>query len=113
MKLPNAENAYVEHTKAVHYLLSMEHPDGKDKARFFIERGFSSDQWQHFAHALRTHGASNDVVRRIESPHGPKFVIEGVMETPDGLNPFVRSVWIINPGVTEPRLVTAYPIDER
>ena len=111
MKLPNSENAYVEYTKAVHYLLSMEHPDGKDKAIYFIDRGFSSEQWQHFAQALRTHGAGHDVVRVIESSYGPKFVIEGVMETPDGLNPFVRTVWIINPGVAEPRLVTAYPID--
>ena len=111
MKLPNAENAYVERAKAVDYLLSTEHLDGKDKAKFFINRGFDSDDWQRFAHALRMHGASNDVVRVIESLHCPKFVVEGIMETPDGLNPFVRSVWIINPGVAEPRLVTAYPIE--
>ena len=43
MKLPNAENAYVEYAKAVHYLLSMENLDGKDKAIYFINRGFRSD----------------------------------------------------------------------
>lgn len=111
MKLPNAENALVEQAKAVDYLLSVTNLDGKDKARFFINRGFSSDRWQSFADALRAQGASYDVARVIDSPHGPKFIVEGIMETPDGLNPFVRTVWIINTGVDYPRLVTAYPID--
>ena len=84
IKLPNSENAYVEQAKAVDYLLSIEHLDGKDKATFFINRGFNGDQWQSFADALRTHGANNDVVRVIESPHGPRFIVEGIMETPDG-----------------------------
>ena len=111
MKLPNAENAQIERAKSVDYLLSVNHLDGKDKARFFINRGFSSDLWQSFADALRAHGVSNNVVRIVDSPHGPKFIVEGIMVTPNGLNPLVRTVWIINIGVDYPRLVTAYPIE--
>jgi len=36
-------------------------------------------------------------------------VIEGVLVTPDGRDPLVRSVWFIEAGVDEPQFVTVYP----
>jgi uncharacterized protein DUF6883 len=43
------------------------------------------------------------------SKHGTKYVLECAMDTPDGNNPCVRSVWIMEAGQNSPRLVTAYP----
>jgi hypothetical protein len=40
---------------------------------------------------------------------GEKYVLEGLLETPGGKRPPVRTVWIIDAGLTAPRLVTAYP----
>ena len=39
MKLPNAENAYVEERKITAYLLDPEHEEGGSKARFFLAFG--------------------------------------------------------------------------
>jgi hypothetical protein len=39
-----------------------------------------------------------------------KYVIEGMMESPDGRNPHVRSIWIVEYDTDYPRLVTAYPL---
>lgn len=39
-KLPNVENAYVEHEKIVSYLLNDDHNVGGPKSRFFKRFGF-------------------------------------------------------------------------
>jgi hypothetical protein len=111
MRLPNAERARVEPAKILNYLLSTRHEDGGSKAKFFVQYGFSWEQWQDFAHALRRHGQSYGVTQVIETSYGPKFVIEGAIETPDGRNPLVRTVWMINYGADAPRLITAYPLE--
>jgi hypothetical protein len=111
MRLPNAENAWVEVAKARDYLLAIDHREGGGKAGFFVGFGFFQEQWENLADALLGHGAGNDVARVIETPYGTKFVIEGILETPDGRNPRVRSVWLIDIGTDKPRLVTAYPLE--
>jgi hypothetical protein len=45
----------------------------------------------------------------VPSPHGDKYIIEGVLETPRGTSPRIRTVWILETGETHPRFVTAYP----
>ena len=48
-KLPNAHRAEVAKTKVVDYLLSIWHPRGRAKARFFLGFGFDLDEWVEFA----------------------------------------------------------------
>lgn len=109
MRLPNAQNASIERGKITDYLLSTTNPRGRNKAVFFLSFGFSMDEWQDFAEALRLHGAAYDVVRVVEAPHGPRYHVEGALETPDGRNPQVRTVWQMDVGSDYPRLITAYP----
>jgi hypothetical protein len=45
----------------------------------------------------------------VPSPHGIKYIIEGVLEAPSGAAPRIRTVWILETGETDPRFVTAYP----
>ena len=45
----------------------------------------------------------------VPSPHGIKYIIEGVLEAPSGAAPRIRTVWILETGETTPRFVTAYP----
>ena len=41
----------------------------------------------------------------IPSPHGVKYVLEGVVETPSGTAPRIRTIWILETGEENPRLV--------
>jgi hypothetical protein len=109
MMLPEFASAVVPEQKIVAYLLSFSHPDGRGKARFFSRFGFHADQWQTFAEALKQHVATHEVAAMEVTPFGTRYVIEGVLATPDGRNPSVRTVWFIVTGETIPHFVTAYP----
>lgn len=109
MKLLHAENARVDREKITDYLLSLSHPDGAGKATFFTGYGFRVEEWEVFAKALRKHGQTHPVVKVVDSDFGSRYAIDGFLETPDGRNPLVRTVWILDTGTTAPRLVTAYP----
>lgn len=109
MRLPNAEGALVEERKITEYLLSFASRQGASKARYFTRFGFSIEQWEVFAEALRIHSAQHDVVEIEETSRGIKYVIIGTVNTPDGRNPSIRSVWQIAHGTNYPRLITARP----
>lgn len=111
MNLPNARQVQIEKEKITDYLLSTNNLDGQSKAEFFSRFGFRIEQWQLFADALRDHGASHEVIKTDETGYGIKYIIEGPLETPDGRNPCVRTVWQIDKGSDYPRLITAYPAD--
>jgi hypothetical protein len=61
-RLPSSEHALVAERKVVDYLLSETHPDGRGKARFFSDHGFSISEWRTLAEALRRHVAEHPVV---------------------------------------------------
>lgn len=107
MYLPNADRAVIEERKITEYLLSLTHPDGESKARYFRGFGFRSDEWERFADALRNVGQNNRVTEARETSYGIQYVIIGQMNTPDGRRPFVRTVWQIDHGTDSPRLITA------
>ena len=113
MKLPNAENAVIERAKIVDYLLSETHFDGQHKATFFRRFGFVPERWQELAAALRNHVLQHDLAREEPSPFGRRLVVEGIMTTPDGRTPLVRSVWFLRTGESLPRFVSAYPLKAR
>jgi hypothetical protein len=108
-KLPDFTAATVEMRKIVAYLLSPSHPDGASKAIFFSSFGFQVSQWQELADALRELAVKSSVVETVETPHGRKYIVDGILETPSGASPAVRTVWIIDSGGQVPRLVTAFP----
>lgn len=110
MKLPNVERAIVAPRKITEYLLSTEHPNGKSKASFFLDSGFTSAQWTVMAHALKLHALTNDLTKVEDSPFGKRYVIEGLLETPSGTNVNVRTAWFIETGEEIPHFVTAFPL---
>ncbi len=111
MKLPNYERAIVPQKKITEYLLSLVHPDGKSKAKFFLKFGFTVDDWEIMATSFINHAAHHELAKIEPSPFGNRYVIEGEIISPDGTNPEVRSVWFIATGDDTPRLVSAYPLD--
>ena len=112
MKLPHADQLRVDREKITDYLLSATHPEGGGKAEFFARFGFHMADWEVLADALRKHGASHPVVKTVASSHGARYAVEGELESPDGRNPRVRTVWIVEKGSTAPRLITALPIED-
>jgi hypothetical protein len=112
-KLPNANFAIVDRKKIVEYLLNREHPDNGGKADFFVGMGFNPSDWETFAAALRLLAVSGSVTSTMESSHGRKYILDGPIDRPDGTERLVRSVWIVDTGETVPRLVTAYPWEEK
>lgn len=110
MTLPDSERAHVDQHKITDYLLSPTHPDGRTKAQFFMRFGFRPEAWQQLADALQEVGVSNPVIAVAESPHGARYTVDGLFQAPDGRTPRVRTVWIVEPGSSGPRLITAYPI---
>jgi hypothetical protein len=106
--LPNAEMAYVEERKITEYLLALRHPDGHDKAVFFMRFGFRPENWERLAEALVEHARENELAEREETLYGVQYAVDGPLQAPDGRSPPVRSVWEQKPGGTGPRLITPY-----
>ncbi len=97
----------------MNYLLNLRHPQGAGKARFFAQFGFCAENWEQFAEALREHGCKHEIAAVSETGFGPRYVVEGELNTPDGRCPVVRSVWQMDKGVIAPRLITAYPLETK
>lgn len=112
-KLPNYQQAQVPQPKITSYLLAINHSDGRGKALFFTAHGFSLDNWQVLAVALCRHAADQDLAAEEASPFGMRYIIEGIISTPDGRNPHIRSIWFIETGEETPRFVTAYPLPRK
>ena len=110
MKLPNRESAYIPPPKLKDYLLSETHPVGRSKAKFFRALGFSETNIDMLEQRLIAIAHSEDVEEVATSPHGMKYVIECMLQTPGGSIVQVRTVWIIDTGQDRPRFVTAYPV---
>lgn len=111
VQLRNAHLAVVERHKVLEYLLNAAHPDNGGKAQFFESLGFTSENPELLAGALRAVAQTGEVVGLDESTHGEKYVVDGTVssQTEESPHRMVRTVWIIDRGAEAPRLVTAYP----
>jgi len=112
MKLPHADQATVDKAKISEYLLNPDHPQGSKKARYFEGFGFQSSQPDLLSDALKSLASSGEVSQVRQTGFGPCYAVEGNLVTPDGRNPRVRSVWVVDEGGVAPRLITAYPTGE-
>ena len=110
MRLPKPGQVVVPQNKIEHYLLDLEHPVGRSKARFFLRLGYRREAWQVLADALRQHARDNPVADSVTDPDGVTYLVEGPLETPSGRKPRVRSVWLVETGELAPRFITAYPL---
>lgn len=110
MYLPNVEDAIVAESKIAKYLLDPSHKDGGPKAKFYAYFGFRQDEWQVFAEAVRTQAREQEITSVEKSDtYGTYYIIVGHLSSPDGRNPRVRSVWLVDVGETIPRLISVVP----
>ena len=99
-------------TKLTEYLLDPTHPAGGAKAAFFRAFGFSAERLGAMRAALVAHPDRNRVEDVRRDRWGTRYVVRCSLETPDGRNPCVLSVWIVPPDQEQARLVTAYPAND-
>ncbi len=111
MKLPNPDKLVVEREKIVDYLLNPAHRFGASKAWFFARFGFRLKEWERLAEAFREHGRTHEVAEVRETGFGPRYSVEGNLNTPRGRSPRVRTVWQTDQGTVAPRLISAYPLE--
>jgi hypothetical protein len=58
---------------------------------------------------VQGHAITHPIVEKELNCYGEKYTLQCSINTPDGRNPCIFSVWIIENGKLQPRLVTAYP----
>ena len=109
MKIPNCRNAKVTERKVLDYLLSLGHPEGESKAKFFLRWGFTPAEWTMLASSLVKQANENDYAIAIEGRYGTKYVVVAPIVAPNGTTPPVKTIWIIAEDKESPRLITAYP----
>lgn len=95
--------------KVTKYLLNDRHPDGQSKAKFLSSFGFKIDEANILLAAINAHPTLNAVVGTVTNDYGVKSIVECSIQTPDGRNPCIRSVWMMENGSIDQRFVTAYP----
>lgn len=109
MKIPNNDQSYVADNKITDYLLSETHETGKHKADFFKSFGFTRSDIGTFKDSLSQHAVDRDIEVTKDSDYGTKYELKCQFMTPDKRNPCIVTVWIVEKGQEELKLVTAYP----
>jgi hypothetical protein len=111
-KLPNAENAIIEESKVIGYLLNFSHPNGWSKAKFFSQLGFNLSNWPELIQSLRLHIDRAEVFSIQQTTFGTKYVLQGEFSSVKGKTYLLRTVWFVGYNEDTPKLVTAYPIQQ-
>jgi Domain of unknown function (DUF6883) len=106
--LPRGSDAEIPHEKVTGYLLSLSHPVGASKARYFESRGYSVEAPEVLEASLRRVAEQGEVVEMRASDWGTKYFVVGNVTAPDGNSMRLGAVWMVA-GVAAPVLVTAYP----
>ena len=111
MKMPNGGRAEISDDKLYGYLLNEEHETNPGHATLFRKLlGITINNAEMLRNELHIHAELADVYRTEESAYGTKYEIRFTMSPASPpLNIYtVVSIWIIERGQSNPRLVTAY-----
>ena len=108
MKLPNAEQAFVDTAKLQDYCFNTVHPRGKHKARVFQSRlNLSSSDAEYLRDVLLRAVQVTEAVEGDADAFGRRYMLD-VEVTTDAGTATVRSGWIVRTDEAFPRLVTCY-----
>jgi hypothetical protein len=76
---------------------------------FFKRFGFDISDVDTFKGSLIQHSIDREIEKTKDSDFGVKYELKCEIKTPDERNPCIVTVWIVENGQEEPKLVTAYP----
>ena len=105
----SAQDAIIPLEKLNRYVLSPTHPDGRAKAQYLAQLGYSEGDGPRLETDLREQHLSREARPGKLSPYGQKYEILGPLAGPNGATAWVRTVWIVRVGENAPRLVTLVP----
>jgi len=106
MRLPNAEQAFVDVRKLRDYCLSTEHPRGQHKARVFRRvLGWTPDQADDVRRRLLEAALLEDANFLGADDYGQRYALDFSLQ---GGVTMVRSLWIIRHGEDFPRFASCY-----
>src|SRR6266702_4580884 len=112
MKLPNAENAFVDIAKLRDYSLNPNHPEGKHKARAFLDKlGIGRNDAELLRKLILEAILTADAIEQEPTAYGRRFVVDFEVERGQGIVLFraaVRTAWIIRNDEDFPRLTTCF-----
>lgn len=108
-KLPDCEKARIDDNKLYKYLLNPNHPEGKGKARFFEQIGYTIDNGEQLRAGLIQLACSGSVTNEQPNRVGRKYIVTGPINAQNGKTYQLLTVWAVEPPDNEPRLITAYP----
>ena len=105
--LLNADEASIPVAKLRDFVLSESHRDNRDRWRLFAAIGFTQENWEEIADALRAQHLTNDAVASRSNSRGQLYTIVAPLVGPKG-TANIKSVWQIDYGTEAPRFITAY-----
>lgn len=112
MKIPNAENAYIDLRKLRDYALDPEHRVGQHKARLFMALlSMDADDANALRDILLQIVQTHEATPGIRDKHGQRYRIDFILNW-HGKKATVRSAWNIRTDEDFPRLVSCYPLEE-
>jgi hypothetical protein len=112
VKIPNAENAYIDLRKLRDYALNPNHRVGKHKAQLFaLLLDMNADDAEALYNILLQIVRTYDAEIGIYDEHGQRYRIDFVLNW-HNREATIRSAWNIRPDENFPRLVTCYPLEE-
>lgn len=110
MKLPNAEQAFVDVRKLRQYCFNAEHPRGQHKARVFNRAlGWTAEQADDVRHRLLGAVLIEDASFLGADDYGQRYALDFDVQGVGG-SVTVRSLWIVRYGEDFPRFTSCYVI---
>jgi hypothetical protein len=107
MQLPNRMLAIIAQEKLTEYLLNTQHKRGGTKARLLAQFGYTVQHWRRLEADIRS-GLDTEVDLVRSTEYGTRYEIRMMLQTPLGVPLTVRTIWQIDDGREEPRLITLY-----
>jgi len=112
MRLPNAENAFVDIAKLRDYSLNPNHPEGKHKARAFLEKlSIGRNDAELLRKLIREAILTAEAQEQKPTEYGRRFVVDFELQRGVGVvlyRAVVRTAWIIRNDEDFPRLTTCF-----
>ncbi len=112
MKLPNAENAVIDIKKLRDYCLNPNHPEGKHKARVFLEKlDIGRDDAERLRQFILEAILTAEATEQKPTAYGRRFIVDFEIQQGRGivlLRAVVRTAWIIRNDEDFPRLTTCF-----
>ena len=110
MRLPNGDDALIPVEELRDYIFAPVHSSGRFKSVLFRGLGYEAQRCERLAADICSI-FSSDAELAETNKFGVKYLVRGVMTGPNGRSAAIVTVWIMLPGQTVPRFVTAYPED--